>query len=471
MTINEPAALKRRTLLTLSSMGVAAGALPWALPANAAQSAITTNLRPAPAKAAILGAGHTKTDVLAYNNTVSGPVVTMDQAVPFRSTVTNGLDQNTTVHWHGIRLPNAMDGVPYLTQPPIKPNADFHYAFTPPDAGTFWYHPHDHTAHQMGRGMAGALIVREPKAPPFDQDLLWVLQDWAFEPNDQFVPGFDTPMEAAMSGRIGNVVTINGVVPAPIIVRAGERIRLRLVNACLARFMALRFAGHRVTIIALDGQPCHPFAPPGGHVIIAPAQRVDLQLDTTGEPGQDYPVIDDFYGRRSTYRLVNISYSKQAPRRPSLAAHPITLPPNPVPKPDLSNPIRHHLTIVGGMMGTGMGMMSDGKPAPIWGIDDGKRHSNGMTPIFTIPLGRTALLTLENHTSFWHPMHLHGYSFTVLSRNGVKERYAPLRDTVIVRPKEHVQIAFAANNPGHWMFHCHVIEHQANGLMTVINVA
>ena len=219
------------------------------------------------------------------------------------------------------------------------------------------------------RGMAGALIVKEPESPPFDRDLLWVLQDWAFDPDDQFVPGFDTPMEAAMSGRIGNVVTINGVVPAPIPVRAGECIRLRLANACLARFMALRFAGQRVTVIALDGQPCRPFTPEAGQVIIAPAQRVDLQLDTIGEPGRAYSVIDDFYGRRSAYRLVTLAYVKNTHRRRSLPAEPIVLPPNPVPKPDLSNPIRHRLTIIGGMMGgggmMGMGMISEGKPASI----------------------------------------------------------------------------------------------------------
>ncbi|MEE3502938.1 multicopper oxidase family protein [Acidiphilium acidophilum] len=471
MTIEFPSLIRRRRLLMHGGAAVATSSLlPWMRQASAASRIpVTFALRPAPAKAAILGQGKAATDVLAYNGTVSGPVVTMRQGEPFSALVTNGIDQNTTVHWHGIRLPNAMDGVPYLTQPPIQPGADFRYAFTPPDAGTFWYHPHEHTAHQMGRGLAGALIVKEREPPPFDRDLLWLLQDWAFQPNDQFVPGFDTPMEAAMSGRIGSVVTINGIVPAPIRVRAGERLRIRLVNGCLARFMALRFPGHRVTIIALDGQPCQPFAPPDGRVIIAPAQRVDLQLDTAGEPGRDYPVVDDFYGRRASYRLVTLSYTRQPAKHRSLPSMPIVLAPNPVPKPDLTDPVRHHLTIAGGMMS--MGMAVDGKPAPIWGITDGHRKSDGMAPIFSIPLGRTALLRLENHTSFWHPMHLHGYSFSVLARNGVKERSPHLRDTVIVRPKEIVDIAFVADNPGNWMFHCHVIEHQANGLMTVINVA
>ena len=472
MTIESAPMLRRRALLHSSGAIAAYAAIPnWAARAAAAvvPSPIISDLRPAPALAAILGDHGPPTAVLAYNGLVPGPVVTMRQGEPFVSTVTNGLTQGTTVHWHGIRLPNAIDGVPFLTQDPIRPGDSFRYAFTPPDAGTFWYHPHEHTAQQMGRGMAGALIVKEPQPLPFDRELLWVLQDWAFEPNNQFVPGFDTPMEQAMSGRIGSVVTINGTIPEPFALRAGERIRVRMVNACLARFMALNFAVHQVAVIALDGQPCLPFFPAAGRIVIAPAQRVDLQLEAIGQPGSRHPVIDDFYGRRASYRLAEFTYSKVPPLRRATARPPIVLPPNPVPKPDLDHPVRHRLTLVGGMMG-GMGMMADGKSAT-WAIQDGLRTSNGMAPIFTIPLNRTAVLTLVNRTAFWHPMHLHGYSFTVLSRNGVALRQPLLRDTVILRPKDRVEIAFAATNPGDWMFHCHVIEHQTSGLMTVIRVA
>lgn len=469
MTIESKPSLKRRRFLAAGGVAGLLAPRPGRALSAPANVADATRLRAAPATVAMHGPDAAKTAVLAYNGTVSGPVVTMSQGAAFKATVTNGLEHGTTVHWHGIRLPNAMDGVPGISQPPIRPGAAFHYAFTPPDAGTFWYHPHDHTAHQMGRGLAGALIVREPEPPPFDRELLWVLQDWAFDDHDQFIPGFDTPMEAMMSGRIGSTVTINGLPPAPIGLRAGERIRLRLINACLARFMALRFAGHRVRVIALDGQPVvEPFAPADGRVLIGPAQRVDLQLDAIGEPGTRYPVTDDFYGTRNAYRLVDLAYLDRPALRTSTRG--IVLPQNPVPQPDLRHPVRHRLDITGGMMGS-MGMAADGRPAAIWGIASGRRVSDGMAPIFTIPRGRTAVLTLVNHTSFWHPMHLHGYSYSVISRNGIAARHPHLRDTVVLRPKDRVEIAFAADHPGDWMFHCHVIEHQANGLMTVIRVA
>ncbi len=483
-------AVSRRGWLQGAGLGASAallGVVPQARAAEVSQARAadatetpsrgTVELLPAPGETALLGTGHPRTSVWAYNGTVPGPALRLRQGEPFHAVAGNGLEEGTTVHWHGIRLPNPMDGVAGLTQPPIPPGGGFRYAFTPPDAGTFWYHPHEDTARQMGRGMAGALIVEEPAPQGFDRDLLWVLQDWELEANGQLLPGFDTFMQAAMSGRLGNLVTINGASPAAVPVRAGERIRLRLVNACLARFMALRFAGHRVIVMALDGQPVtHPFAPIDGRVLIAPAQRADLLLDTTGEPGGRYPVTDDFYGGRLTYRLVDLAYIGKPGLHGRLPAQPPILPPNPVPKPDLGHPVRHRLTIVGGMMGGmgGMGMMADGEAAArpaIWGIRGPNGMNEGMAPIFTIPLGRTALITLENRTRWWHPMHLHGYSFQVLSRNGTKQRYPHLRDTVVLSPDETVEFAFAADNPGNWMFHCHVIEHQENGLMTVIRVA
>lgn len=474
-----PEALSRRRVLM-------AGSTALTMPLFAARRAVAeghkgiVTLKPAPGLAPIMGAGQAQTPVLAYNGMVSGPVLRLAQGKLFQADVINGLDEGTTVHWHGISLPNAMDGVPGLTQASIKPGSSFHYAFTPPDAGTFWYHPHDHTAQQMGRGLAGALIVAEQEPPGFDRDVLWVLQDWELLSDNQIVDGFDNEMEGMMSGRIGTTVTINGMIPTPVSIRAGEQIRLRLINACLARFMALRFAGHRVVVMALDGQPVvQPFQPNGGLVVIAPAQRADLLLQATGEPGAQYPVTDEFYGNDESYKLVDLTYSGDP--KLTISTKPIILPPNPVPKPDLTNPVRHQLTIVGGgmsgmsmgsMMG-GMGMMADGNSATpqIWGIKGPNGLNQGMAPILTLPLGRTAVITLINRTKWWHPMHLHGYSFHVLSRNGDAEQYPHIRDTVILRPKDMVTIAFVADNPGDWMFHCHVVEHQDFGLMTVIRVA
>lgn len=385
--------------------------------------------------------------------------------------VINGLTEGTTVHWHGIRLPNAMDGVPGLTQEPIAPGGSFTYAFTPPDAGTFWYHPHADTSRQLGRGLAGAFIVAEREPVAVDRDLLWFLQDWQLEKDGTIAPGFSNAMEAMMAGRIGNTVTLNGSVPKPVPVRAGERLRLRLVNASLARIMALRFAGHRPVVVALDGQPCDPHEPGDGRVLLGPAMRADLVLDAVGDPGQRYAVTDDFYGGKLTYTLLELAYTADAPVR----AHPastLRLPANQLPAPNLREPLRHVLRIQGGgMSAMGMGGMMGGG-GMFWTINGASMHEGqAMKPLLTIPLGRTCVLDLRNETAWWHPMHLHGNSFRVLTRDGVKAPHREWGDTILLPPRTRAEVAFVADNPGNWMFHCHVTDHQESGLMAVFRVA
>ena len=439
-----------------------------------AHDGLTVTLRAGKSRVPVVGDGYPPTEVWAYNGAEPGPVLRVRQGAPFRATVENGLTENTTVHWHGIRLPNAMDGVPDLTQKPIKPGEHFEYAFTPPDAGTFWYHAHDDSLVQMGRGLAGALIVEEAEPPVVDRELLWTIQDWRLTDGAQIAPGFNNRMEAAMDGRVGNTVTINGRVPDVVRVRAGERIRLRLLNAAIARIMALRFEGHQPTIVALDGQPCEPHQPDDGRILLGPAMRADVMLDMQGEPGRSYQVTDDFYDRLA-YTLVRLVYDPAPPLRAHPSDAPLRLARNPVPHPDLKSAIVHDVQLQGGMMsGTGMGgMMGMGGKAD-WAINGQSMTGDGgadMPPLFQIARGRSCILDMHNDTAWWHPMHLHGHSFHVLDRDGAPVPHEVWGDTVLVRPRERVRVAFVADNPGDWMFHCHVMEHQVGGLMTTIRVA
>ena len=438
-------------------------------------------LRAAPAAARLIGSNGPQTGVLAYDGSVPGPVLRFRQGEPVRIVVENGLNQETTVHWHGIRLPNAMDGVPGLTQPPIKPDESFTYEFTPPDAGTFWYHPHAQSLQQIGRGLAGALIVEEREPVAVDRDLLWMLQDWRLRNDGQIASGFGSMMDASMSGRVGNLVTINGSIPGDLPVRAGERIRLRLANAALARIMALRFDGHRPVIVAIDGQPSEPHAPENGRVVIGPAMRIDVIIDMQGEPGRRYAVIDDFYDGLA-YTLTNLAYDSGPPLRANLVDAPLALPRNPLPEPDLANATRQEIVLQGGMMGGGMmsgvgGMMGMAMPGmdggPVWAINGmsmtGDGHA-GMSPLFTLKRGASCILTMRNETAWWHPMHIHGFSPLMLTRNGVTVPHRQWQDTVLMAPKDTVECAFVADTPGDWMLHCHVVDHQTAGLMTVFRV-
>ncbi len=439
------------------------------------------------------------TGIWAYNGMAPGPLLRLRQGEPTRIIIENRLNQVTTVHWHGIRIPNAMDGVPGLTQPPIKPGDSFVYEFTPPDAGTFWYHSHANSLEQLGRGLAGPIIVEEREPPRVDRDVLWFLQDWRLTEDGEIAPGFGNSMEAAMSGRVGNTVTLNGRVSENEPARAGERVRLRLVNACVARMMALRFEGHRPMVVAIDGQPCEPHEPDGGRLLLGPAMRVDVALDLMGEPGRRYAVTDDFY-QDLAYTLTHLAYGAEPPLRAIPLEPSLSLPRNPVPEPDLASAERHELALrggmmsgMGGMMGAGRGsmggMMGGGMTGGMmkgmgamtgmgggaaWSVNGVSMTGDGqagMAPLLKLKRGRTVMLALRNETAWLHPMHLHGHSFRVLKRNGSPVPYRQWADTVLVSPQETVDVAFLADNPGDWMLHCHVMDHQMSGLMTILRVA
>ena len=471
--------MSRRSVLRAGAgLCLAAPALIGARAAAAQEIRLTAR----PGRVTLNGAARETIDIWGYDGLAPGPVLRVRQGEPATIQARNQLDQDTTVHWHGIRLPNAMDGVPGLTQAPIRPGESFTYAFTPPDAGTFWYHPHANSLEQLGRGLAGALIVEEREPVAVDRDLVWMLRDWRITPEGALAPSFGGAMEAAMSGHIGNVVTLNESAQAEQPVRAGERIRLRLVNGALARIMSLRFEGHRPQVVAIDGQPCDPFEPAGGRLLLGPAMRLDVLLDMQGEPGRSYDVIDDFYDKLS-YTLTRLVYGAEAPVRAHPLDAPLALPRNPVPEPDLADADRRQIAVTGGMMGGGMmmgmggmnGMATPGMDGgAAWAINGSSMTGDGqepMAPLFAFKRGRSVVLAITNQTAWWHPMHLHGHSFRVLSRNGAAVPHRQWADTVLLAPKDGVECAFVADNPGDWMLHCHVMNHQASGLMGVVKVA
>jgi FtsP/CotA-like multicopper oxidase with cupredoxin domain len=472
---------------------VVAATLPYrrALPATqvAARQIIA-----AAGRAAIAGSEYPETAVWCYDGSVPGPEIRVRQGEPLCVVAENRLAEDTTIHWHGVRVPNPMDGAAYITQPPIQPKESFVYEFTAPDAGTYWYHPHAHSAEQVGRGLMGAFIVEEPDPLPVDRDIVWVLGDFRLREDGSIAGGFDNRMEMSMAGRIGNTVTINGRVSDRFRVRSGERIRLRLINAAPARIFGLTFRDHAPLVIALDGQAIEPHQPPNGRIVLGPAMRTDLVLDMTGKPGSSAAVIDDFYDRLS-YKLVDLAYSEDAPLRTTPQPAPNKLPANPIPEPDLAHAQRHEVTLTGGMMsGMGMdgmmrgmggmignggmmgnggmrGMMGNGSMWAINGVAMAEADMAHMKPALTLARGKSYVLAIDNQTAWYHPIHLHGHSFRIITRNGKSTRYHEWRDTLLIPPRERAEVAFVADNPGDWMFHCHILDHQEGGMMSVIRVA
>ena len=462
--------ISRRDAIRLAGSVATASALPLNRARATAQERV---LAAAPAQVQMVGDAYPATKVWTYNGKVPGPELRFRQGERLRVDLRTGLEAPTTVHWHGIRLPNAMDGVPHVAQPPVPPGERFLYEFDLPDAGTYWYHPHVQSDRQVGRGLSGALIVEEPNALDVDRELVWMLSDWRLDDQAQLVEDFGNLHDLSHNGRLGNTVTIDGRVPERFEVSPGERLRLRLINAANARVFELEFRGHEPSVIALDGQPIQPHLPADGRMVVAPGQRVDLILDCTGTPGSVSQVIDYQYQDRP-YRLIDMAYGATPPRagsRPPVAP----LPRNPLPAPDLGAARRHEIVLGGGMMGGMAQATVDGRPLPMremmgqglaWALNGiAADESHAHEPLFDAKLGESVILGFVNDTAWPHPMHLHGHVFRVLARNGTAPAHEEWRDTVLVDAEERVEIAFRADNPGDWMIHCHILEHQAGGMM------
>jgi len=475
------ALITRRALLRAGASAVALASLPR-ISLSAGQRLVEYQLKPQPIEWPIVGNGHPDSAVWAFNSRLPGPTLRARRGDRLRITVDNGLAENTTVHWHGIRLPHEMDGVPGLTQPPIKPGERFVYEFELPDAGSYWYHPHANSAEQVGRGLSGPLIIDEPEDANlnngFDRDLVWLLDDWRLDRAATIQP-FGNGHDMTHGGRLGNTVTINGKLPEPLAVRTGERLRLRLLNAANARHFALQFEDHTPLVIALDGQTVEPFTPEDNRIIIAPAQRVDILLDASAKPGSKTRVIDTFY--RDAYLLTELAYGDQPLREKPLSELP-TLNPSRLPVPDITKAERFNVVLAGGAMGGMRGAKMNGEWMDIrtlvgkgaaWalnGVAAGQQHL-AQEPLFTFKRGQSIVLAMRNDTAFPHPMHLHGHHYRVISRNGQPLKAGPWRDTVLLMPRDTVEVAFVADNPGNWMFHCHIPEHMYGGMMAVVRVA
>ncbi len=463
--------VSRRAFLAGSGAVAALTALPGARAYSAADRAKPIRrftLRPGNASAQLLPAKYPATPVRAYDGVIPGPEIRVTQGDRVRIDVDNALDEATTVHWHGLRVPNDMDGVPHLTQAPIGPGERFVYEFDVPDAGTYWYHPHHRSSEQVGRGLHGPLIVEERNPIAVDRDVTWVIDDWRLDRDADISDDFGNRHDMSHAGRIGNVVTINGRIPDEFEVRQGERMRLRLINAANARILALDFQDLLPHVIAMDGQPVAPHVPAGRTIVLAPGMRVDVVLDMNGEPGTRSAIIDTFRAGRE-HGLIDVVYGPQ-PLRSGAPASAMTLPANTLPEPRMTGIVRHRVRFGGGMMGRGGNMMGMMRGGSVWSVDAAAGSGLPAEPLLTLERNRSHLIEMVNDTAWHHPIHLHGHSFRVVSRDGEPTRHREWQDTVLMAPDERVEIAFVADNPGDWMFHCHILEHQAAGMTGIVRV-
>jgi len=416
------------------------------------------------------------TPIWGYDGVSPGPTLRIKQGDELKVRVVNDLSQETVVHWHGLRLPNAMDGVPYLTQPPIKPGGRFDYRFLLPDAGTFWYHTHFLSSEQLARGLYGVLVVDERDAVTVDRDVAIVVDDWRLTDHGTIHPSFGNFHDAMMAGRLGQYITLNSQDILSLPVKKNERLRVRLINAANSRIFRLRIARHQARVMAVDGQPCPPELAPDTTLRLGPGNRADLFLDATLDPGAKAPIlVDDLRG--GWLEVGRIIYDTSTPYRPDPLPAPQPLAQNPLPaKLDLADAFTFDVPLDGGgmamMMGRGrMPFAGYGVPPQerIWALAGVAATGHNGPPIFTVPRGRTVLLNFINRTMFRHAIHVHGHHFRHL--DGGRAGFRPYwLDTVIVDVDRAERIAFVADNPGKWMMHCHMIEHMAAGMAAWFHV-
>lgn len=400
------------------------------------------------------------------------PVLRLKQGRKAVLNYTNGLEDYSTIHWHGIRLPNAMDGVPYLTQFPVGQGETFRYDFTPPDAGTYWYHPHCRTMDQMALGMTGVLIVDEKDDPGFDADIPLNLKDFRLNDDGTILPYF-TPRGAARGGTLGNVKTTNWQTDLLQDVPAGGLIRMRFVATDTTRVYKLVFPDVPGKIIAWDGHPVDedvPWPTKDNPLLLGPGQRVDVAIVAPSGEGQEL-AFQNLIGKSLLYDVARLRSVGQSLGRVSEDIP--RLPRNPIEDPDLSNPEVHDIVFGWSPEGDGVDNGLCGTYDYIfWSINRSPWPGDavqGLQAVATLKQGNSYILRMRNESPNLHPVHLHGLVFKPL-RSNLRKVPANYTDTYLLLKDEIVEVAVLADNPGHWAFHCHVIEHQKTGLSGFISV-
>jgi len=403
--------MKRRQFLghslKVGTAGLTLGASPFAASQQVSGATGHTSNQPMVAIEAsesstkIVGRDFPATKIWGFNSTVPGPVLKLKQGVPAHIRLTNRLAAPTSIHWHGIRLANAMDGVPGLTQKPVEPDQSFDYQFTPPDAGTYWYHSHMNAYEQVGRGLYGPLIITAEDDPEVDRDLIWLLDDWRLNNDASIINDFGNRHDLSHAGRLGNVPTVNARFRDVVKLYQGERIRLRLINASNARQFALTFPNLDIRTIALDGQAVEPYRV-DEPIVIGNAGRVDLLFDVPADAQDTVQVSDSFY--REPFDLVRLEFSP-----PANAQKPKKYPPieefrlaAPIIKePEEQNVKELDVTLGGGAMGGMRQAQMNGKwmdladiaaQGYVWAMNDVVGNRVDMDPILEVPLGQTVRL-------------------------------------------------------------------------------
>lgn len=391
-----------------------------------------------------------------FNNQVPGPVLKAKKGDTLVVRVENNLPESTIVHWHGIRIPATMDGTGEVQQP-ILPGESFEYRFIVPDAGTFWYHSHQNETVQMEKGMYGAIVIEGDTDPVFDAEKVLVMDDMKLNINNEFTKlGPVGRWIERHDGREGSTNLVNGKVALPLHMYAGQTERWRIINAASARYFKLSLDGIPFKVIATDGGLLE-YARTETELLITPGERFDIAVGPF-EEGKTFSINSLPYNRVTLLKakLQNYATVQVLERRESMAAIPEKLSEiNWLAPQDAAINRKVKLSV-------------DPSLRNIIDFTVNKELHGVDKPVM---VGDLQIWEVWNSSLMDHPFHLHGFFFQVLEENGQAPEYKAWKDTYNLKPRTKIKIAWMPDNrPGKWMYHCHIIEHHAAGMMANFEV-
>lgn len=391
-----------------------------------------------------------------FNNQVPGPVLKAKIGDILVVRVQNNLPEPTMVHWHGIRLPASMDGTGEV-QHPILPGESFEYRFIVPDAGTFWYHSHQNETVQMERGMYGGIVIEEPTDPIFDDEKVLVLDDMQLNARNEFTQhGVVGRWIERHDGREGGTNLINGKEDLQLQMHAGQVERWRLINAASARYFKLSLDGKPFKVIATDGGLLEE-ALTETELLITPGERFDIVVGPF-EEGEVFAIQSLPYNRVTMLKAKKQTYAtvQVIDKKPSIAVLPSKLAEIALLAPQ-DAPVTRKVSL-----------SVDPSLKHIIDFRVNKKMHGMDEPVM---VGDLQVWEVSNTSLMDHPFHLHGFFFQVLEENGQAPAYKAWKDTYNLKPRSAIKIAWMPDNrPGLWMYHCHIIEHHAAGMMANFEV-
>lgn len=459
--------MKTKTLLAVALMtsvwgGATLGALTVKLDIGETTVALTPGL---------------KTKVWAYNAAVPGTPIMATVGDDIVVEATNRLKVATSIHWHGLEVPNDQDG----TMAAIEPGKSFTYRFKVTTPGTYWYHSHTRPVlDQNDMGLYGAFVVKAPEDAKYASDQTFVLDDWYLGPRGERLVG------TARGGmeRLGNLETVNGktgdAIP-PLSVTQGELHKWRFINASTAAVHTLKLSKGQFRVTHTDGHPLtQPYAT--DTLVIQPGERFDVEYAATGTPNSLERIESADRDLGLSIPLVYGAGTQVAATSPFVAPASKAFPGIAAKQADYTLELNSRMAStmgqddgmgMGGMMMMDHGSASGSGSMPMEWTINGKIFPD--TDSLTAKVGQVVKVKFVNKdTQMMHPMdhpiHLHGTYFQVVTINGKAPERETWKDTIAVPAGGSVEIAFQFKNPGDWMLHCHILDHEDNGMMTVVKV-